>query len=51
MLYVVFVFPLCSVYCNTLFANLNGRMYIRGEGTTQDVRVDLDLINSATRIC
>ncbi|KAF8546536.1 hypothetical protein OG21DRAFT_1107881 [Imleria badia] len=37
----VFSFPLCSVYCNTLLANLNGRAYIRGETTTHNVDVDI----------
>ncbi|KAF8448817.1 hypothetical protein L210DRAFT_2628303 [Boletus edulis BED1] len=47
MLYVVFVFPICSIYCNTLLANLNGRMYIRGEATTHNVDLDLFNFNSA----
>jgi hypothetical protein len=37
----VFSFPLCSVYCNTLLANLNGRAYIRGETTTHNVDADI----------
>jgi hypothetical protein len=36
LLYVVFAIPLCSVYCNTLLANLNARGYIRGEMTTHN---------------
>ncbi|KAN0088218.1 hypothetical protein V8E55_005275 [Tylopilus felleus] len=35
MIYAVFSFPICSVYCNTLLANLNGRAYLRGEETVQ----------------
>ncbi|KAF8546535.1 hypothetical protein OG21DRAFT_1107858 [Imleria badia] len=35
-LHAVFSFPLCSIYCNTLLANLNGRAYIRGKTTTQN---------------
>ena len=38
---MVFSSPLCSVYCNTLLANLNGRAYIRGESTTHNADVDL----------
>ncbi|KAH0836833.1 hypothetical protein J3R83DRAFT_8610 [Lanmaoa asiatica] len=40
LLYAVFGIPLCSVYCNTLLANLNARAYIRGEATTPNVGVD-----------
>ena len=43
MLNAVFAFPLCSVYCNTLLANLNARAYIRGETTTYNVDADLPL--------
>ncbi|KAN0088260.1 hypothetical protein V8E55_005317 [Tylopilus felleus] len=46
LLYAVFAFPLCSVYCNTLLANLNARAYIRGETATPNV--DVDLFASAT---
>ncbi|KAN0088271.1 hypothetical protein V8E55_005328 [Tylopilus felleus] len=35
-LYAVFGLPLCSVYCNTLLANLNARSYIRGEIVTRN---------------
>jgi len=41
VIYVVFAVPLCSVYCNTLLANLNARGYIRGEMTTQNVDLQL----------
>ena len=40
-LHAVFSFPLCSVYCNTLLANLNGRAYIRGGTTTTNIDADL----------
>ncbi|KAG6381791.1 hypothetical protein JVT61DRAFT_399 [Boletus reticuloceps] len=33
--------PLCSVYCNTLLANLNARAYVLGAGETQNVDLDL----------
>ncbi|KAG9313206.1 hypothetical protein JVU11DRAFT_6665 [Chiua virens] len=33
--------PLCSVYCNTLLANLNARAYIAGRETTQVIDMDL----------
>ncbi|KAI9568509.1 hypothetical protein HD554DRAFT_2098636 [Boletus coccyginus] len=46
-LYVVFGYPLCSVYCNTLLANLNARAYIRGETTT--LNTDADLFTSSTQ--
>ncbi|KAF8141413.1 hypothetical protein EV363DRAFT_1308043 [Boletus edulis] len=29
--YVMFAIPICSVYCNTLLANLNVRVYFRGK--------------------
>ena len=41
MLNTVFAFPLCSVYCNTLLANLNARAYIRGETTMHNTEADL----------
>jgi len=47
LLYSVFAFPLCSVYCNTLLANLNARAYIRGETTTTH-NVDVDLFPNVT---
>jgi len=37
LLNAMFSIPLCSVYCNTLLANLNAREYIRGEMTTRNV--------------
>lgn len=40
MLYIVFIVPLCSVYCNTLLANLT-RAYLRDKRTTREVSVDL----------
>ena len=40
-IYVVFAVPLCSVYTNTLLANLNARGYIRGEMTSQNVDLQL----------
>ena len=43
---MVFGLPLCSVYCNTLLANLNARSYIRGETTT--LNTDADLCTSST---
>ena len=36
ILYVVFLVPLCPVYCNTLLANLNARVYIGNRGETTD---------------
>ncbi|KAG9315406.1 hypothetical protein JVU11DRAFT_4556 [Chiua virens] len=33
--------PLCSVYCNTLLANLNVRAYIKGSGATHYIEMDL----------
>ena len=48
MFYTVFGFPLCSVYCNTLLANLNARTYIRGETTTH--HTDVDLFTTSTSI-
>ncbi|KAI9454600.1 hypothetical protein HD554DRAFT_2150087 [Boletus coccyginus] len=44
--YVVFGFPLCSIYCNTLLANLNARAYIRGETAT--LHTDAGLHTSST---
>jgi hypothetical protein len=41
VLYAVFGFPLCSVYCNTLLANLNARTYIRGDTTAYNTEADL----------
>ncbi|KAI9567062.1 hypothetical protein HD554DRAFT_2270339 [Boletus coccyginus] len=46
LFHTVFSFPLCSVYCNTLLANLNARAYIRGETTTTDT--DAHLFTTAT---
>ncbi|KAH0830139.1 hypothetical protein J3R83DRAFT_1486, partial [Lanmaoa asiatica] len=28
LIYAVFSIPLCSIYCNTLLANLNARIYL-----------------------
>ncbi|KAF8448800.1 hypothetical protein L210DRAFT_3500458 [Boletus edulis BED1] len=39
----VCMIPLCSVYCNTLLANLNARAYVLGAGTTHNVDLDLFL--------
>ena len=36
IVYVVFLVPLCPVYCNTLLANLNARVYIGSHGETMD---------------
>ncbi|KAF8141405.1 hypothetical protein EV363DRAFT_1578669 [Boletus edulis] len=33
-IYTVFGVPLCSIYCNTVLANLNARTYILGDMTT-----------------
>lgn len=44
-LYLVFGFPLCSIYCNTLLANLNARAYIQGETAT--VHTDAGLHTSS----
>lgn len=33
MLYVVFGAPICSIYCNTILANLNARTYLLGNKT------------------
>ncbi|KAH0828789.1 hypothetical protein J3R83DRAFT_3233 [Lanmaoa asiatica] len=41
LLYAVFGIPLCSVYCNTLLANLNVREYVRSGVTVRNVGVDL----------
>lgn len=46
LLYCVSGIPLCSVYCNTLLANLNAREYIRGSSTTH--YVDADLFSSSS---
>lgn len=52
VLYAVFSAPLCSVYCKTILANLNARMYFWGGptlGTTVDNNTfDLDLPASST---
>jgi len=45
--YAIFGFPLCSVYCNTLLANLNARTYIRGETTTHHTDVELFTISTS----
>ena len=45
LLNVLFAFPLCSVYCNTLLANLNARGYIRGEMTIHNLNVDSSTTN------
>jgi hypothetical protein len=34
---MVFATPLCSVYCNTVLANLNARQYIRSETTGHNI--------------
>jgi hypothetical protein len=44
-LYVVFAIPLSSLYCNTLLANLNVRVYIRGEATTHYPGGDLVMMS------
>ena len=44
MLYIVPGVPICGVYCNTLLANLNARVYLGGN-TTQIV--DMDLFTSS----
>ncbi|KAH0830189.1 hypothetical protein J3R83DRAFT_1544 [Lanmaoa asiatica] len=41
LIYVVFDFPLCSIYCNTLLANLNARSYIKNQASTLNVGADL----------
>jgi hypothetical protein len=41
LLYSVFAFPLCSVYCNTLLANLNARSYIRGDPVVDNIGAEL----------
>ena len=43
LIYVVFGIPLASLYCNTLLANLNARMYLRGEATTLQLNADAEL--------
>lgn len=48
LIYAVFVIPICSVYCNTLLANLNARAYIRGEETVHDVDVDFKSFSSSS---
>lgn len=40
MNYVAFSIPLCTVYCNTVLANLNARQYIRNEMTRHSVDTD-----------
>ena len=40
MFYIMPGFPLGSLYCNTLLANLNVRMYVGGGETTNIVDVD-----------
>lgn len=45
-LYAVFGVPLCAVYSNTLLANLNAELYVRGETATHNV--DADLFNSSS---
>lgn len=44
-LYLVFAIPLSSLYCNTLLANLNARVYIRGEATTHYPGGDLVMMS------
>lgn len=46
LLFVLFGFPLASLYCNALLANLNARSYIRGEGMGHDASADLVTMNS-----
>jgi len=46
ILYVVFAIPLSSLYCNTVLANLNARVYIRGETTTHYPDGDLMMMSS-----
>ncbi|KAN0088239.1 hypothetical protein V8E55_005296 [Tylopilus felleus] len=41
LIYTVFGFPLGTVYCNTVLANLNARVYLQVAKTTHDVDVDL----------
>ncbi|KAH7917972.1 hypothetical protein BV22DRAFT_1042060 [Leucogyrophana mollusca] len=41
LIYVVGYFPVSSIYCNTLLANLNARAYIRGESSSLSAGADL----------
>ena len=44
-LYGVFAIPLSSIYCNTLLANLNARLYmITGDGMTYNTGADSGLM-------
>ncbi|KAH7888825.1 hypothetical protein F5I97DRAFT_2005299 [Phlebopus sp. FC_14] len=40
-IWVVFDMPICSLYCNTLLANLNGRTYIAGKSTIISTGINL----------
>lgn len=46
LIYAVFFIPLCSIYCNTVLANLNGRIYIRDD--KGDSNVELNILTTAT---
>ena len=46
LLYVVFAIPLGSLYCNMVLANLNARLYIRGDATTHNTDGDLMMMSS-----
>ncbi|KAN0088237.1 hypothetical protein V8E55_005294 [Tylopilus felleus] len=41
LMYTVFGIPICSIYCNTVLANLNARAYLRGDSTTNNIDLDL----------
>ncbi|KAG9318042.1 hypothetical protein JVU11DRAFT_106 [Chiua virens] len=41
LVYSVFDFPLASIYCNTLLANMNARAYIKGQSTSVFASADL----------
>ena len=49
MIYIVFAFPICSVYCNTLLANLNARAYLRSQETICNIGTDL-FTSSSSRV-
>jgi len=40
-LYVLFIYPICSIYCNTVLANLNARSYLSDRSGVRRDRVDL----------
>lgn len=46
LIYTVFGVPLCTVYCNTVLANLNARAYVRGE-TSHVIGTDLSTSSSS----